>query len=106
MMKERPMKVRANATGQRSAQKGVMLLEALVAILIFTLGIFIACRTPARPRRKEPCENTALRSKVSFIEIKSGTIAKPRFSTHACKVGILGVLACLLRCAPIYPDLW
>jgi len=40
MMKERPVNVRAVAARARaSAQKGVMLLEALVAILIFKLGI-------------------------------------------------------------------
>lgn len=37
MMKERIVNVRARVA--RSAQQGVMLLEALIAILIFTLGI-------------------------------------------------------------------
>jgi len=43
-----------------------------------TPGSFIACRTPARLRRREACERSSLRkSKTSFSGIRSGTIAKP-----------------------------
>ena len=61
-----------------------------------TLGSFSACRTPARLRCKEACENSALKSTISFAGIKSATIAKPRSSTVSCSIVILRLTTLLL----------